>query len=42
MKLIMYTFLLSLTSAIGIGRDSDCHNATKNCEYTLKCDGPLY
>ena len=24
-----------------VGMDGDCKNSTKNCEYTLKCDGPL-
>ena len=30
-----------LQASTPIGRDLDCKNETHNCEYTMKCDGPM-
>ena len=41
----LYCFLTGIcalgNSSNAIPVDGDCKNATHNCEYTLKCDGPL-
>ena len=41
MKYLSYLALLSGANADGIAADADCKNDRTNCEYNLKCNGPM-